>query len=190
MKIKHLTLLLLVTINTFSQDFNALKTDVQKMFDLTMDKNYEATFDYTYPKVFEIMPKKELLKVMNSMLDNKEMKITIEKVNPDFIFSKEYTEKKGRYYVVQHNNKMTMQFKEKLGESIDMVLEMMKESMKNYEINIDKKTEIFTLTGKAKIIAISDEFTNGTWKFINYNGDSPLINKLLSKAILTRLGLN
>ena len=84
---------------------------------------------------------------------------------------------------------MSMKFDEELGDSKEMFLGLVQASMKNYTVTMDEKTEIITLDGKAKMIAISDKLTNGTWKYINYNGDSPMMEKVLSKEVLKKLGL-
>lgn len=189
MKLKFCILFILTSIITFAQDLTSLKNDAQKVYDLTIEKKYDKVLDYTYPKLFEIIPRKEMLEVLNNMLDNEEMTMTIEEVSPNFTFSQVMKINSGTYYVIEHNNKMTMKFKQELGEGKEMIIEYMRESMPNYQITFDEKTEIITLDGKAKMIAISDELTNGIWKFLNYNGDSPMMEQVLGKDILEKLGL-
>lgn len=189
MKLKFTLLFILTSLIGFSQDLETMKKDIQKIYDLTVEQNYDLLFESTYPKIFEIIPKEELKKVMKQIFDNDEMKITLEKVNPNFTFSEIYTIKNGKYCVIEHNNKMTMKFKEELGDSKNMILVSLQESMVDYTVTIDEKTETFIIDGKAKMIAISDDLTKGTWKFINYNGESPMMKQVLSDEVLTKLGL-
>lgn len=189
MKYKFLLLFLLTSVVTFAQDLTSLKNDAQKVFDFTIAKNYDATLDYTYPKVFDIIPREQMLEVLNNMLDNESMSITIENVRPDFTFSNELVINKAKYYVIEHNNRMIMKFKTELGEEKDAMLEYLTQSMPSYKVSFDEKTKSFIVDGKAKIIAISDEITKGTWKFLNYNGDSPMMEQVLGKEVLEKLGL-
>lgn len=189
MKIKVTILFVLASIFGFSQNLESMKTEVQKIYDLTIEKKYDAVIESTYPKLFEIVPKEAMKKAMNTMLDNEQMTLTIEKVDPKFTFSEILVIDGAKYCVIEHNNKMTMKFKQELGESKDFILAGLKESMTDYNVILDEKTEIFIVDGKAKMIAISDELTKGTWKYINYNGDSPMMKKVLSKAVLEKLGL-
>ena len=61
--------------------------------------------------------------------------------------------------------------------------------MTGYKVTLDEKKEVFTVDGKAKIIAISDKLTNGIWKYVNYNGESPMMEKVLGIEVLQKLGL-
>lgn len=189
MKIKVTILFLLASVFGFSQDLENLKQEVQKIYDLTIEKKYDAVLNYTYPKIFEIIPKKQFVELMNDALNPEGMTMTIEKVNPEFTFDDFIIIGEGKYCIIEHNNKMTMKFDEELGDSKEMFLGLVKASMKNYNVTINEKTEIITLEGKAKMIAISDKLTNGTWKYVNYNGESPMMEKVLGKEVLKKLGL-
>ena len=189
MKIKVTILFLLASVLGFSQTLESMKVEVQKIYDLTIEKKYDIVLESTYPKIFEIVPKQAMKEAMDNMFDNEQMTLTIEKVNPDFTFAEILIIEGAKYCIIEHNNKMTMKFKEELGDSKEMFLGLVKASMKNYTVTMDEKTEIITLDGKAKMIAISDKLTNGTWKYINYNGDSPMMEKVLSKEVLKKLGL-
>lgn len=189
MKLKFFLLFLLTSVVTFAQDLTSLKNDAQKVFDYTIAKNYEATLDYTYPKIFEIISREKMLEALIGMLDNETMTITIENVRPDFTFSNEIIIDNAKYYVIEHNNKMTMKFKEELGEEKDFMLEYLTQSMPNYKVSFDEKNQVFIVDGKAKIIAISDDVTKGTWKFINFNGESPMLKQVLGETVLEKLEL-
>ncbi len=189
MKIKFTILFILTTFLGFSQDLESMKIEVQKIYDLTIEKKYDLILESTYPKVFEIIPKKEFGEIMKEALNPKGMTIAIVKVNPEFTFEDFIIIGEAKYCIIEHNNKMTMKFDEELGESKEMFLEFVKASMTNYTVTLDEKTETFTLEGKAKMIAISDKLTNGTWKYINYNGESPMMEKVLGKEVLEKLGL-
>lgn len=189
MKIKVTILFLLASVFGFSQTLESMKIEVQKIYNLTIEKKYDIVLESTYPKVFEIAPKSDMIAAMNQMFDNEQMKITIEKVNPEFTFSEILSIEGAKYCIVEHKNRMTMKFKEALGENKEFILANLKENMTDYTVTLDEKTEVFTVDGKAKMIAISDKLTNGTWKYINYNGESPMMQQVLGKEVLEKLGL-
>lgn len=188
MKIKLTLLFLFTSLLNFAQDLASLKKEVLVIYNYTIEKKYDIVIESTYPKVFEIVPKKDMLEAMNSMFDNEQMTLTIEKVNPDFIFSDFIFIDEAKYCVIEHNNKMTMKFKEDLGDSKEFILASLQENMTGYKVSLDEKTETFIVDGKAKMIAISDKLTNGTWKYLNYNEESPMMEKVLSKKVLEKLG--
>lgn len=189
MKIKFTILFFLVTFLGFAQNLESMKIEVQKIYDLTIAKKYDVVLESTYPKIFDIVSKKEMLEIMTQMFDSQNMTLTIEKVNPEFTFSEIITIEDGKYCLVEHKNKMTMKFKEELGDNKNQILEYLKQSMTDYSVTLDEKTETFILNGKAKMIAISDKLTNGSWKYINFNGDSPMMKQVLEPKVLEKLGL-
>ncbi|SEP58761.1 hypothetical protein [Flavobacterium urocaniciphilum] len=190
MKLKFTLLLFILTsLIGFSQNLETMKKDVQKIYDLTIEKKYDIVLESTYPKVFEIVSKDDMKKMMYELLDNDQMKISYVRVEPNFTFSEIITINNGKYCIVEHNNSFTIKFKEELGENKELILENLKQTMVDYKVTIDEKTETFILDGKAQMIAISDELTKGTWKFINYNGESPMMKQVLSEEVLTKLGL-
>lgn len=189
MKIKVTVLFILASIFGFSQTLESMKIEVQKIYDLTIEKKYDIVLESTYPKIFEIVPKSDMIAAMNKMFDNEQMKISIERVNPEFTFSEILVIDGAKFCIIEHNNRMTMKFKEKLGESKELVVASLNESMTGYKVTMDEKTELITVDGKAKMIAISDKLTNGTWKYVNYNGESPMMEQVLGKEILKQLGL-
>jgi hypothetical protein len=189
MKIKVAILFVFISVFGFSQTLENMKIEVQKIYNLTIEKKYDIVVESTYPKVFDIAPKKDMIEAMNNMFDNEQMKVTIEKVNPEFTFSEIIVIGDGKYCVIEHNNRMTMKFKEKLGESKEFILASLNENMTGYKVTLDEKTETFTVDGKAKMIAISDKLTNGTWKYINFNGESPMMEQVLGKEVLAKIGL-
>lgn len=189
MKIKFTILFVLLSICGFSQSLESMKIEVQKIYDLTIEKKYDMVLESTYPKIFEIVPKQAMKEAMDNMFDNEQMTLTIEKVNPEFTFAEILIIEGAKYCIIEHNNKMTMKFKEELGEGKEFILASLNESMTGYTVTLDEKTEVFTVDGKAKMIAISDKLTNGTWKYVNYNGESPMMEKVLGKEVLQKLGL-
>ncbi|MES2864041.1 MAG: hypothetical protein V4666_07980 [Bacteroidota bacterium] len=189
MKIKLTILLLLTSFLNFGQDLNEMKKDVLKMQTLTIAKKYAATLDYTHPKVFELASKEQLIEVMNNIFDNDLMTITMVDVAPNYTYSDIITASKGKYCVIEYNSEMNIEFKEDITETKEIMIESLQNNMKNYNITFDEKLNTINASGKAQIIAISDELTNGSWKFINYDEESPMMEKVLSKEILKQLGL-
>lgn len=189
---KTITLFLVLAsfIFGFSQNLKALQTDAQIMYDNAITLDLDKILDQTYPKVFEIASREQMKDVLNEAFNNEAMTIRLVKIDPKFTFGEIKKIGNQTFCVFEHENKMTMAFKEDMGESAEMMLEMIKESMGASEATYDDKTFTFTILKRAKVLAVSDELTNNTWKFVNIEKDGSLIQMLFDEKIIKQLGLN
>lgn len=184
-----LFLVLVSFVFGFAQNLKALQTDAQMMYDNAITLDLDKILDQTYPKVFEIASKEQMKDVMNEAFNNEAMTIKMVKTDPKFTFGEIKKIGNQTFCVFEHENKMTMTFKEDMGETAEMMLEMIKENMGASEAAYDEKTFTFTIQKRAKVLAVSDELTNNTWKFVNIEKDGSLIQMLFDETITKQLGL-
>lgn len=189
---KSITLFLVLTsyFFGFAQDLNSLKNEAEKMYETAITLDLDKILDQTYPKVFEIASREQMKDVLNDAFNNEAMTIKMVKTDPKFTFGEIKKIENQTFCVFEHENKMTMAFKEDMGESAEMMLEMIKESMGASEATYDDKTFTFTIQKRVKVLAVSDELTKNTWKFVNIEKDGSLIQMLFDETILKQLGLN
>lgn len=189
---KSITLFLVLTsyFFGFAQDLNSLKNEAEKMYATAITLDLDKILDQTYPKVFEIASREQMKDVLNDAFNNEAMTIKMVKTDPKFTFGEIKKIGNQTFCVFEHENRMTMTFKEDMGDSAEMMLEMMKESMEASEATYDDKTFTFTLQKRAKVLAVSDELTNKTWKYVNIEKDGSLIQMLFDEKIIKQLGLN
>lgn len=190
MKNKILSILFLVyTITSFSQDIKSLKSEAQLMYDTAISLDLDKILDQTYPKVFEIASREQMKDVMFEAFNNEAMTIKLIKTNPNFSFGEIKKIGNQTFCIFEHDNKMTMTFKEDMSDSAELMLEMIKESMGATEATYDTKTFTFTINKRSKVLAISDDLTKNTWKYVNIEKEGSLIQMLFSEDIVKKLGL-
>lgn len=63
---------MVISFSSFGQgqEVPGIKERVIAFMDLTNDKKYSEAFEYTYPRMFELVPKEQLVDVMKSMDQN------------------------------------------------------------------------------------------------------------------------
>ena len=193
MKIKIIMLLLFVTaFSAKSQTLETLKGEAEKMFQATYSMDYDKIFSFTYPKLFETVPKDQLKTIMQQAFDNEYTKITLEKINPEFKFDpiKEVDGKK--LAVVHYKTAMTMIFKQNF-DTDEMQQAMLggilsSGSFSNAIINKDK-TGIYAEM-QSIMIGVADATTGNQWKFVNYEASqAEMAKSLLGENALKALGL-
>ncbi|AWA29999.1 hypothetical protein HYN48_07870 [Flavobacterium magnum] len=187
---KILALLLFITVSTgFSQTLDGLKAQTQKMYKSSIDMNFDAIMDLTYPKVFDIVDRETLSGMMKGMFDNEQMAITLSDMKPVFTYTdvKEIDGKK--FSVIKYRNGMKMTLK---GDVTDGMVSTMEQGLKSApqfdKVNYDKATKTFTLEGPAVMIGVADDTTKNEWTFVNYDNEQ-LFNMIFDEKIKTALGL-
>jgi len=177
---------------TYSQDNNSiheLDSIAVNIFKSVNNKDFNTLLDMTYPKLFEIVSKENMLPVLKSMFEgNEEFAIELPKDIPEFKISNVFIDKetKADYAFLSYDLKMKMTFKNQKfsDEEKDTMQEMMKiqgmdvEFISNNALNVLMKDRI--------IIFIKDDTTNNLWKTLNYDPDSPMFFQILSVGILEK----
>ena len=174
---KNILLVAFVLISslTFAQDKKSLEERAQAVYTATTNSSgdYAAVTEYTYPRVFDIVPKETLIKVMNSVLNSPEVKIEMLNVKPDFSYG---TIKKidGAYYcLIDHNLGMKMTFNQDIpSEQGEMIKDQIKTAMEAENVVFNDEENSFTIQKQATMLAIADSHTNNQWYFLNLGDKS------------------
>lgn len=190
MKFKLTLLFVFLSFTTFAQDLASLKSESQKMFDASLILDFEKMLDFTYPKVFDIAPKDQMLEMMTNTFENEQMSIKIEKIDPKFSFGEIQKIDKQVFCKFSHDNKMKLTFKNDIQGSEEMIIEMLKENTGATDVNYDVKTKSFNATLRVNVLAIADELTKNNWKFITLEKEKAMLSMLFSEDIIKQLGLN
>ena len=190
MKFKFTLIITLLSIIGFAQDLASLKSESQKMFDASLTLDFEKMLDFTYPKVFDIAPKDQMLEMMTNTFENDQMSIKLEKIDPKFSFGEIQKIDKQVFCKFSHDNKMKLIFKNDIAGSEEMIVDMLKENTGASDVSYDDKTKSFNATLRVNVLAIADDLTKNNWKFITLEKDKAMLNMLLSEDIIKQLGLN
>ena len=183
--------LLLITFSGFSQDKKSMEERAWEMYEITVNGEFETLImDYTYPRLFEIVPRDKAVEGMQSMLNgNEQYKMIIMDTPPNFIFGEIKKIEGGYYALIKHDFKMKMIFNEAMEEDvIQYTISLFKEGMKTDNVTFDAKENSFTIFKQSELIAASDKYTNNVWMFTNKTKNE-LMAKMFNEEIRKQLGL-
>lgn len=184
----------MMSVSVASQAYKAdIKKEAQTYYDHLTNKNFDAIFDYMYPKIFELASREQMRAGMEQMFNGKDMKI--EFIANDVVSVTDTMEVKGvTYAAVFYNSKMRMTFlseKDKPEAERKEFLKLMQSTMETQfgQANVISELENMALVINmdANMFAIKDPQYEG-WKFIG-NDDSmkPLVDSVIPETVRTGL---
>lgn len=191
MKKLFLILAFLATSIGFSQTLQSLKADTQKMYEASYNMNYDEVTSFTYPKVFELIPKEKMLEILEQTFNNESMRVRLVTVDPKFVYSEIQNIENKNVAIVNYNNAMRIIFEQKMTEEEGTkMLENFKNSGNYTVTKFEKERNAVYLEGPATMIAVADETTKNEWKFLNYEkGQSQMANEVLGESLISKLKL-
>ena len=103
-KTRFALLFLLIPIALFSQTFEKLKSDTQKIGDANYNMDFDVVANLTYPKVYEASGKSAFIEKLDSDYQNAEFRMRLEIVNPLFQYSEMKTIEGKKFYTITYKN--------------------------------------------------------------------------------------
>jgi len=189
---------LLLTISTvaFSQDY---KKEIEKQFleynNLIVKRNFEKSMDFVPEEFFNIIPKDQMVLVMEKTFNNPDMDFELKE--PKIIEIAESQKIENKFYsLVNYSSPMKMKFKnndqkEETEKEHKLRMNMIKLSLEQTfgsdKVRYDEKTEIFEINAQKQAYAISK---NGKtdWKFLVIEKKQKFIlEKLLPKQLVEKI---
>ena len=164
-----------------------LEQNAQKMMDFTISKNYSALMDLTYPKIFDIVPREQMMEILANMMNGDGFTITLLPTAPNFKFGDIREIDSAYYSVFEHDLAMKMAFTAPM-EDPEMMVGIFKTQLQTDDVTYDKSQNAFTIKKRAQVIAVADASTNGKWAFVNNDGGK-LMNMLFPENVIKELGL-
>lgn len=190
-KIVFTALAFFSVVTVFSQNDAELKKRLQLFMEANRAMDFEKIMDYTYPKLFTIAPRAQLIEVIKSTFDNEEMQIGMDSLKIDSVY-RSFAIKQNSYAKVKYSMKMVMKFKlteagsqEEKKQMVETMLPIMKKQFGNDKVRLDD-AGLFHIKTTTYMVAIKDEYAK-EWCFVNLNEADPLTKKILSKELLDKL---
>ena len=189
---KHLIafILLFTAISGFCQDTETLKSTAEEMYKHSVNKDFKAVTEFIYPKFFEILPKEQMIKGMEQMLEgNDEFKMEITDTPLDIEISDIKTINNGYYTILKQNYALKMIFKDVIPEdSSEMFIDMYKKMLNTEDVTFDPKDNSLNIIQQIDYIAIANDLTNNNWRFIGAS-QPEIMDKILAPEVIKELGL-
>ena len=157
----------------------------------TKNMDLEKILDYTYPKLFKIVSRDQMLEVLKGTFDNEEFSTTLDSLQISQIYPIFKLEDES-FAKVKHTMIMRMKFKEPLDtadgiEDRELFADIMGQQFGEGNVRYDEATDQIVISLLSDMVAIKYK-EDGIWYFVNYDEDEPMIiNMLFSKAVQDKL---
>lgn len=170
MKTKLFFLLFLYNMCAFSQSLESLKIATKKIYDANYTMDFDAVANLTYPKVYEATGKMAFTEKLDADYQNDVFRKRLQIEIPVFQYSDMKTLAGKKYYIITYKNPIRYFFEQKMdASSAQKKAADLKQSAQAYEVVVEPKRNSINVKRNSKLIAISDETTNGEWTFINFD---------------------
>lgn len=186
-KIIFCAIFTLQIITGFAQDMKSLKAEALKSYKAGVTMDFEAIFETTYPKLFEITSQEEMKIHLPEVLVNEQYSIKYVEVDPKFNVGKITKIDDKTFCVIKHKNVYTMTFKNPV-EDVKEMTDSFKSIMKADSMKFDKATNSFRVESQAIMVGIADDLTNNQWKFLTVDNDNVLFAMIFNETIQKELG--
>ncbi len=190
-KLLTCTLFYLFSISVSSaQTDKRLVERLDSVLFFTQVSDLDAILDFTYPKLFTIVPRPQMRQALEEALENDEFSTTFDSVKVSQVYPV-FTIGKGNYALIRHTILMKMKFRETIDtadEEVSEVLESMAEEFGKDYVRFDKKENTIRILLFSDLVAIRDEYAP-EWSFVNFDRkkESPIATRLFSGEVLQKL---
>jgi hypothetical protein len=189
-KIVVLLFSLIMAEGLAAQQDTALVNRLFATMQFTKLMDLEKVLDYTYPKLFTIATREQMLEVLKSTFETDEYSTELDSLKIDTIFPV-FSIGAGSFTKVKHTMLMRMLYKEPFDtadtEGINILVSLMEGQFGKGNVWFDKMRNSLNVTMQADMVAIKDELSP-QWTFVNLDEDNPVILDLLfSKEVIARM---
>jgi hypothetical protein len=175
----------------FSQTQETLEGDTQKMYDASFRAVYEEIVNCSYPKLFEFIKKEDMIKSLKSLNENPDFQLRLVHQKPEFNYG-EVKNIEGKFVcLISYKNAFRMTYVKTISDELSKsVLSQFLQNPDYTSALFEKDRNSFLLETVSYLIAVYDETTENSWKFINYSKtESSYFIKVLGSTIVRELGL-
>ena len=168
---------------------HSLQTRLDEFMKVNDEMNFEKIMDYTYPKLFTIVPRTQLMETIKEGFDNKDFKIELDSLRVDSLYPV-FQSGKGSYAKIRYSMVMLFYSKDTSSVEKDSSLEMIRQSLatKYGEENVilNEAAKLIRIRISSPMAAVKDEYAK-EWSFVNLNTEDDFIKKLFDKEVLDKL---
>ena len=190
---KTLLLLFSFLVSDFfshAQMDTALVNRLNAVLNHTKAKEYDKIMDYTYSKLFEIVPREALIEAMQESFDTDDFTIELDSMKIDTIYPV-FIINDTSYVVARHTMLMRMKYSEPFdtanSESSKILVTMMEAKFGTGNVRFDKKANSLNILMKPDIVGIKEK-SSGLWTFVNLDENNPaMLRFLFSSPVIKKI---
>lgn len=155
-------------------------------------KNFQKVLEYSYPEIFNVVDKNELLDIIHQSYDNESYSMSYMNEKVNFQFSKEYELTEGKFIIVSFPLKIIIQQKSLVkAEEIEPLKEFYKNRMVANTITFDVIRNSFIIEKSDMQLLINNEHTGNEWKILQFDPKKKgFVQIFFGDNFLEKLGFN
>ena len=193
-KFSILLSLLFVQFILLGQKDPVLERRLAEFMQVNDEMDLSKVLDYTYPKLYTIVPRDQMLELLQNTFENENMSIHLDSLHINTIYPV-FKLENGSYAKVIYSMNMLMALKndkedsltpEKKKERDDYMLSSLPEQYGAGNVNIDPVSGHLRIKMVSPMVAVKDDYAK-QWCFVNFKENDPITNRLFSKEMLKKL---
>lgn len=169
-----------------------LKERLDSSLEFTRKKDFNSILDLTYPKLFDIVERSQMMSLLRNTFENDQFTIDVDSVQI-LTISPVISFEKGQYVKVRHTMRMIFHFRDTSGnearETQKLTVGVMGMQYGEENVRYDEATYTMYVFTRPEMIAIKNEISP-EWTFLNYKKDDMLTDFLLGKELHKKLQEN
>jgi len=170
MKTKLSCFFLLLHFCVIAQSLDKLKSDTRKIYDANYTMDFDVVTELTYPKIYEAQGKAAFIDYLDTEHQNDEYRMRIQMESSVFAYSEMKKVAGKSFYVITYKNPARVFFEKKVAaENAAQKAAWIKQRYVASEVLFEPKRNSFNVRRNSKLVAVSDETTNGEWRFFDFN---------------------
>ncbi len=170
-----------------SDDLGVLKQRMQDFMDANQKQDFKKVLDYTYPKLFELVPKATLEESMKEAFATTEFVMKTDSLHVDSLYPV-FKAGKGQYAKVDYSMVMRVILNEadSTGQLKDNYITAFTGKFGAENIRRDDAGNAIHIIVHSKMIAAKDDVSKN-WTFVNLREGEQMMEKLFSKEIMDKI---
>jgi hypothetical protein len=185
---------LFASIAILAQKDTTLERRLAEFMQANEKLEFSKVLDYTYAKLFTIVPRNQMLEILQNTFDNENMSIKLDSLRIDSIYPV-FKLENGSYAKVIYSFNMFMLIKYPDGDSLsvdekkeknDFMVSALGGQYGENNVSIDPITGFLKIQVTSPMAAVKDQIAK-QWSFVNLKEKDPLMDRLFDKEVLKRL---
>jgi hypothetical protein len=192
MKIKLSLLLLFISISSFPQSAESLKTEIKKLYQANYLLDFDGIAFLSYPKIAETLGTDEMQDQLEKHYENDKYRLRFQLETVPFQYGEIKKIDGKSFCVITCRNPIRYFFPGKYStETAAETTTKLKELLKTKEVTFEPKRNSFNVTKTTTFVAIADTATANQWRFFNLDDitQDAAFRGFFNQSIQKELGL-